>query len=92
MSGSNRSPIFHPCLAKLDIVSIRRLIEGALLSNLRALDEDPDVRVIVITGSPKAFAAGDYQVPCALIIGKRKESTNKKTSLNNALREYNVAI
>ena len=50
-------------------------------------------RSVVIPGSyTKAFAAGDYQVPCALIIGKRKESTNKKTSLNNALREYNVAI
>ncbi|MGB0279550.1 MAG: 2,3,4,5-tetrahydropyridine-2,6-dicarboxylate N-succinyltransferase, partial [Flavobacteriaceae bacterium] len=40
----------------------------------------------------KAFAAGEYQVPCALIIGKRKESTNKKTSLNDALREHNVAV
>lgn len=50
-------------------------------------------RSVVIPGSyTKAFAAGDYQVPCALIIGKRKESTNKKTSLNSALREYNVAI
>ena len=50
-------------------------------------------RSVVIPGSyTKAFAAGDYQVPCALIIGKRKESTNKKTSLNNALREYNVSI
>jgi 2,3,4,5-tetrahydropyridine-2-carboxylate N-succinyltransferase len=48
---------------------------------------------VVIPGSyTKAFAAGDYQVPCALIIGKRKESTNKKTSLNDALREHNVAV
>ncbi|MDG1264591.1 MAG: 2,3,4,5-tetrahydropyridine-2,6-dicarboxylate N-succinyltransferase, partial [Flavobacteriaceae bacterium] len=38
------------------------------------------------------FNAGEYQVPCALIIGKRKESTNKKTSLNDALREHNVAV
>lgn len=50
-------------------------------------------RSVVIPGSyTKQFAAGDYNVPCALIIGKRKESTNKKTSLNNALREYNVAV
>ena len=50
-------------------------------------------RSVVIPGSyTKNFAAGKYQVPCALIIGKRKESTNKKTSLNNALREYNVAV
>lgn len=48
---------------------------------------------VVIPGSyTKSFKAGDYQVPCALIIGKRKESTNKKTSLNDALREYDVAV
>jgi len=50
-------------------------------------------RSVVIPGSyTKKFKAGDYNVPCALIIGKRKESTNKKTSLNDALREYDVAI
>lgn len=50
-------------------------------------------RSVVIPGSyTKKFPAGDYQVSCALIIGKRKESTNKKTSLNEALREYNVAV
>ena len=50
-------------------------------------------RSVVIPGSfTKTFPAGDYNDPCALIIGKRKESTNKKTSLNNALREYDVAV
>ncbi len=50
-------------------------------------------RSVVIPGSyTKTFPAGDFQVPCALIIGKRKESTNKKTSLNDALREYDVAV
>ncbi|NJW51641.1 2,3,4,5-tetrahydropyridine-2,6-dicarboxylate N-succinyltransferase [Salinimicrobium oceani] len=50
-------------------------------------------RSVVIPGSyTKKFPAGDYQVPCALIIGKRKESTNKKTSLNDALREHHVAV
>ncbi len=50
-------------------------------------------RSVVIPGSyTKSFKAGDYQVPCALIIGVRKESTNKKTSLNDALREYDVAV
>src|SRR6056297_2608933 len=50
-------------------------------------------RSVVIPGSyTKSFPAGDYQVPCALIIGQRKESTDKKTSLNNALREHNVAV
>ena len=50
-------------------------------------------RSVVIPGSyTKKFPAGEYQVPCALIIGTRKESTNKKTSLNDALREYDVAV
>lgn len=50
-------------------------------------------RSVVIPGSyTKKFAAGDYQVPCALIIGTRKESTDKKTSLNEALREHSVAV
>lgn len=50
-------------------------------------------RSVVIPGSyTKPFAAGSYQVPCALIIGKRKPSTDLKTSLNDALREYDVAI
>tara|TARA_R110000850_G_scaffold4894_9_gene21307 strand:- start:756 stop:1232 length:477 start_codon:yes stop_codon:yes gene_type:complete len=50
-------------------------------------------RSVVIPGSyAKEFPAGTYNVPCALIIGQRKESTNKKTSLNDALREYNVAV
>ena len=50
-------------------------------------------RSVVIPGSyTKKFEAGEYQVPCALIIGKRKPSTDLKTSLNDALREYNVAV
>lgn len=50
-------------------------------------------RSVVIPGSyTKEFPSGSYQVPCAIIIGKRKESTDKKTSLNDALRENNVAV
>jgi 2,3,4,5-tetrahydropyridine-2,6-dicarboxylate N-succinyltransferase len=50
-------------------------------------------RSVVIPGTyTKKFPAGDFQVPCALIIGKRKPSTDLKTSLNDALREYNVAV
>jgi 2,3,4,5-tetrahydropyridine-2-carboxylate N-succinyltransferase len=50
-------------------------------------------RSVVIPGSyTKTFPAGDFQVPCALIIGTRKPSTDLKTSLNNALREYDVAV
>ncbi len=50
-------------------------------------------RSVVIPGSfTKDFKAGQYNVPCALIIGKRKPSTDLKTSLNDALREYDVAV
>jgi 2,3,4,5-tetrahydropyridine-2,6-dicarboxylate N-succinyltransferase len=50
-------------------------------------------RSVVIPGSfPKEFAAGVYHVPCALIIGQRKESTDRKTSLNDVLRTFNVQV
>ncbi len=50
-------------------------------------------RSVVIPGSyTKTFKAGEYQVPCALIIGKRKASTDLKTSLNEALRDYDVSV
>jgi 2,3,4,5-tetrahydropyridine-2,6-dicarboxylate N-succinyltransferase len=50
-------------------------------------------RSVVIPGTyPKTFAAGTYQVPCAFIIGKRSASTDKKTSLNDALRDYQVSV
>jgi 2,3,4,5-tetrahydropyridine-2-carboxylate N-succinyltransferase len=50
-------------------------------------------RSVVIPGTySKSFPAGDYQVACALIIGQRKDSTDKKVSLNNVLRDYNVAV
>ncbi len=50
-------------------------------------------RSVVIPGTvPKKFPAGEFNVPCAFIIGKRKESTDKKTSLNDALRTHNVSV
>jgi len=50
-------------------------------------------RSVVIPGTyPKKFPAGEYQVPCAMIIGQRKASTDLKTALNEALRDYNVSI
>jgi 2,3,4,5-tetrahydropyridine-2,6-dicarboxylate N-succinyltransferase len=50
-------------------------------------------RSVVIPGTvPKNFPAGTFQVPCALIIGKRKSSTDLKISLNNALRDFEVAV
>ena len=50
-------------------------------------------RAVVIPGTrPKTFPAGTYQVPCALIIGERKASTDRKTSLTEALRQHDVAV
>lgn len=53
--------------------------------------EIPERSVVIPGVMNKTFPAGEYGVPCALIIGKRKESTDLKTSLNDALREYNVS-
>jgi 2,3,4,5-tetrahydropyridine-2-carboxylate N-succinyltransferase len=52
----------------------------------------PDDCVVIPGSYPKSFPAGTFHVPCALIIGKRKPSTDLKTSLNDALRENNVAV
>ena len=50
-------------------------------------------RAVVIPGTmPKTFPAGEFGTPCALIIGTRTESTDKKTSLNAALRDFEVAV
>jgi 2,3,4,5-tetrahydropyridine-2-carboxylate N-succinyltransferase len=50
-------------------------------------------RSVVIPGTwPKSFPAGTFHVPCALVIGQRKESTDQKTSLESALREHEVAV
>ena len=50
-------------------------------------------RAVVIPGTlPKRFPAGEFGVPCALIIGERTESTDRKTSLERTLREYGVAV
>lgn len=51
------------------------------------------VRSVVIPGTyPRKYPAGEYGVPCALIIGKRSEATDSKTSLNDALRDFGVAV
>jgi 2,3,4,5-tetrahydropyridine-2-carboxylate N-succinyltransferase len=52
----------------------------------------PSCSVVIPGTIPKTFAAGQYQVPCALIIGKRKASTDRKTSLNEALRDFQVPV
>jgi len=52
----------------------------------------PSASVVIPGSYTKEFPAGNFQVPCALIIGKRKKSTDLKTSLNDALRDFNVVV
>ena len=62
-------------------------------SQERALKGRVPARSVVIPGMrPRRFPAGEYLTPCALIIGQRGESTDKKTSLNQALRDFGVSV
>lgn len=54
--------------------------------------EVPENSVVIPGGKTKVFPAGEYQVPCALIVGRRSEKTNKKISLNDCLREFSVPV
>ncbi len=78
--------------ANVVITSSTKVIDVSSEKPVELRGQVPE-RSVVIPGSyTKSFDAGDYQVPCALIIGQRKESTDKKTTLNEALREHNVAV
>ena len=78
--------------ANVCITKSTKIIDVTGETPLESIGYIPE-RSVVIPGSyTKKFPAGEYQVPCALIIGKRKESTDLKTSLNDALREHNVAV
>ena len=78
--------------ANVVLTASTKIIDVSGSSPIEYKGEVPERSVVIPGTYTKTFPAGDYQVPCALIIGKRKESTDKKTSLNNALREHNVAI
>lgn len=78
--------------ANVVLTKSTKIIDVTGNSPIEIKGEVPE-RSVVIPGSyTKNFPAGEYQVPCALIIGKRKPSTDLKTSLNDALREHNVAV
>ncbi|YCJ95079.1 MAG: 2,3,4,5-tetrahydropyridine-2,6-dicarboxylate N-succinyltransferase [Candidatus Karelsulcia muelleri] len=67
----------------IDVTNVTKKISKGLIPK----------RSVVIPGSySKIFKSGKYYVPCALIIGKRKQSTDKKTSLNDVLRKYNISV
>ncbi len=78
--------------ANVVLTASTKIIDVSGPSPIEYKGEVPERSVVIPGTYTKTFPAGDYQVPCALIIGKRKESTDKKTSLNNALREHNVAV
>jgi len=78
--------------ANVVLTASTKIIDVSGASPIEYKGEVPERSVVIPGTYTKTFPAGDYQVPCALIIGKRKESTDKKTSLNNALREHNVAV
>ena len=94
------------CVVVEGMVIEKEAVVGAgtvLTSSTRILDvtgsEPKDLkgrlpaRSVVLPGTrPKTVAAGEYGVPCALIIGQRRESTDRKTSLNDALRAFNVSV
>lgn len=78
--------------ANVVITSSTKIFNVTGKVTIEIVKEIPE-RSVVIPGSyPKKFPSGIYNVPCALIIGERKESTDKKTSLNEVLRDYNISI
>lgn len=79
--------------AGVTITSSTKIIDVTDSSGPRVMKGHVPANSVVIPGvENKEFAAGSFGVPCALIIGKRQESTNKKTSLNQALREYSISV
>ncbi len=78
--------------ANVIITSSTKIIDVTSSKKIEFNGKVPENSVVIPGTYKKTFPAGDFQVPCALIIGKRKESTNKKTSLNDALREYNISV
>lgn len=78
--------------ANVVLTKSTRIIDVSGSEPIETKGEIPPRSVVIPGTYTKEFPAGNYQVPCALIIGTRKESTDKKTSLNDALRTYNVAV
>lgn len=78
--------------ANVVITQSTRIIDVSGENEVVMKGEVPENSVVIPGSYTKQFPAGNYQVSCALIIGKRKESTDRKTSLNEALREYNVSV
>lgn len=78
--------------ANVVLTQSTRIIDVSGSEPVEMKGEIPERSVVIPGTYPKKFPAGEYGVSCALIIGKRKASTDQKTSLNDALRDFNVAV
>lgn len=78
--------------ANVVLTKSTKIIDVTQAEPIIYVGEVPERSVVIPGTYNKAFPAGEYGVPCALIIGQRKESTDLKTSLNEALREHEVAV
>lgn len=78
--------------ANVVITQSTHIIDVSSKQEVHYKGEVPENAVVIPGSYTKSFPAGNYNVNCALIIGKRKESTDKKTSLNDALREHSISV
>jgi 2,3,4,5-tetrahydropyridine-2,6-dicarboxylate N-succinyltransferase len=79
--------------ANVTLTASTRIIDVTQKNNPKEYKGYVPARAVVIPGSlPKQFPAGQYHVPCALIIGRRTEQTERKVSLNDALRDYDLSV
>ncbi len=79
--------------ANVTLTASTRIIDVTQKGNPQEYRGYVPARSVVIPGSlPKQFPAGQYHVPCALIVGQRTENTDQKVSLNNVLRDYNISV
>ena len=78
--------------ANVTLTASTPIIDVTGASPIEIKGEIPENSVVIPGTRPKEFPSGTYQTPCALIIGKRKESTDEKTSLNDALRSFGVDV
>jgi 2,3,4,5-tetrahydropyridine-2,6-dicarboxylate N-succinyltransferase len=79
--------------ANVTLTASTRIIDVTQQDNPREYRGYVPERSVVIPGTlPKQFPAGQYHVPCALIIGQRTDKTERKVSLNDALRDYNISV
>ncbi len=78
--------------ANVVLTSSTRIIDVTGSAPITYMGQVPPRSVVIPGTMPKQFPAGEFGVPCALIIGRRKESTDRKTSLNQVLRDFSVAV